>query len=117
MGDDKKAVEKLLQGAVQAAAETENKAIFSHLDAISCIYEGISKARRTLEEGQAREAAQGVRTKKIKIQDLIVRIITDMCGEGPYAEGKAEEFFGRVRDQIREDRRCRGRREDEPDPI
>ena len=60
MGDKKSAVEKLMQGAVQAAADTEEKTVYCQLDAIGALYEGISKAGRIIKEGEALQTAQGV---------------------------------------------------------
>ncbi len=108
MGDKKWAVEKLMQEAIGAAADTEEKAVHCELDAIGALYEGISKAGRIIKEGEALQTAQGVCTDKIEMEDLIARLVTDMCGEGLDAEIKAEEFFERVRKKIRDDRRCRG---------
>ena len=108
MGDSNKTVAQLMVGATKAAAESERAAVYCQMDALGALYDGISKAGRIIEEGEALETARGVSTRKVNMEDLIARLVTDMCGEEADAEVKAEEFFGKVRKKIHDDRRSRG---------
>jgi hypothetical protein len=108
MGQNNKAVAQLIVGATKAAAESERAAVFCQMDALSALYEGISKAGRIIKEGEAVQTAQKVSTGTVEMEDLIARVVTDMCGEGLDADIKADEFFEKVRKKIRDDRRCRG---------
>ena len=108
MGDKNKTVAQLMVDATKAAAESERAAVFCKMDALSALYEGISKAGRIIKEGEALQNAQGVSTGQVEMEDLIARVVTDMWGEGLDAEIKAVEFFDKVRKKISDDRGCRG---------
>ena len=108
MGQSNKTVAQLMDVATKAAAETEKAAVVCKMDALSALYEGISKAGCIIKEGEALQTPQGICTGKVEMEDLIARLVTDMCGEGLDADIKADEFFEKVRNKIRDDRRCRG---------